>query len=1008
MKARLKTKTYTFLGMCALSIFVALSFLFSCTYAPKPEFGSIQYDGKVYSDFSTPISVVRSKNIVVNMKTSGDYRYTYKLDGITLIESTTTNFLLLKDHNSKLPLSKEFFINTHTLTIVVTVSGRSESLSVPIRIVNQKPVVIIAKKGDKQISISIIEPDGDTIKEKSIKLYKDDKEISTLSEGDIDVSRYSPGKYKIMVSVSDEFDESEQAEYSFEIQAGGAIQETNVPPTVKIVQPFQNESTPPNLVLRYVGADENTGDILVYDVDVAKAGDSNVLIQARKTKSNEIVIPNLERNTTYVATVTVYDLAGASATDSVTFKTSSKENYLYVNAKDFGGKSLLSILKVTDLERISTVGSWTYDGSIEDFDVVEDFIYVTSGYDLIIINSRDKYKPKTVGTLKFESTLSAIRVYKTYGIVGVGYDKIEVVNLTTPSSPSVFSTKAGERLFSFTIPTLYTKKNGVKKDSINITQGRINDIVLFGDKAYIAADLAGIWELDLSVLPNITIKDIKNVVPGDYSCIDVGTVNDECVLAFGEGNTAGIVKLPIATTPVATKLDYTFDTPVRRVRIHNGKIFILTMDRFYEWDGSASTQPTLIRNIRGSNLHDFYFLYEKDGTENCLLFDEVRGMWRFRKFGTKYELYEPNKIYSSKDHVQYGKFIFLIGDGFVGNNLDGEGLYAIDARDPYNYIVQDYLLGEYEKIKLNPYGLNPKIAVQKKSENKIILYDYRTENLDFSTDTTLDLSSYSKVYDFAIDSRNNIYALVLDGTTSKVVRFDYNTFTKSAETTLPGTISQALPYVSSPVETVEPKNIELAIDNLSKSKETLAVLVALGRAGSMKLSADLNSASSTIFTRYYSVQKEQDSYTLKKYNPGFDQKIIADKYFDRIYVADGEYNGVWLMDRNGVNLLDADEDKLSSIPLFEGAPARNISWFGNKLFVAGGGFGYKIVDVYQKKPVAEVNFSGLTYTFNLTSNDDKYLFVSTDSGLILYDISNLSNITPLFTLSMPMFKVIGR
>jgi hypothetical protein len=264
------------------------------------------------------------------------------------------------------------------------------------------------------------------------------------------------------------------------------------------------------------------------------------------------------------------------------------------------------------------------------------------------------------------------------------------------------------------------------------------------------------------------------------------------------------------------------------------------------------------------------------------------------------------------------------------------------------------------------------------------------------------------VYDFAVDSQNNIYALVNEGGSNKVVKFNYGSWTVAASYNLPTTISQLLPYVSiSPVEPVEPKNIEVVVDNLSKNKDTLAVLVALGSAGSIRLTPDLSNAQN-ILTRYYLIVKEQDTYTLKKYNAGFDQKIVADKYFDRIYVADGEFNGVWLLDKNGVNLIGSDDDKLSSLPLFEGAPARNISWYGDKLFVAGGGFGYKIIDVYQKKMVAEVNFSGLTYAFNLTSTDGRYLFVSTDNGLIVYDISNTSDIKPLFTLSMPMFKVIGR
>uniref|UniRef100_A0A7V4NFT3 Fibronectin type-III domain-containing protein n=1 Tax=Fervidobacterium pennivorans TaxID=93466 RepID=A0A7V4NFT3_FERPE len=903
------------------------------------------------------------------------------------------------------------------MKITVSAPARSATLEVPLVIVNQKPVINIYKKSNQVVSISIIEPDGDDFKEKSIKLFKDDKEFSTLQEGDIDVSRYTAGKYKIVVVATDWYGETNQQEYSFEIQETGGIQETNIPPKVKIVQPFQNESTPPSLVLRYVGTDENSGDILVYDVEIAKSGSSSTVLKIHKTKSTEIIIPNLERDTTYTATVTVYDLAGASDTAAVTFRTSARENYLYVNAKDFGGKGLLAILKTNDINKISTVGTLVFDDTIEDFDLVEDYIYLASDEKIIIVDSKDKAQPKIKDTLNLGSLISIVRIYKNYAIVGVGYDRIEVVDLTIPSSPSTFSSKGGTKVFSFKIPNVGSSKNninnsGPKKDSINITQGHINDILLYGDKAFIAADLAGIWELDLSNLPNLTVYDVKNIIPGDYSTIDVGIVNNKPVLAFGEGQRAGIIS--ISDTGLATKTTFgaTFDTPVRKVKVHDGKVYILTMDKFYVWNGLTLT---LIRSLRGTSLRDFHFLYDIDGDENCLLFDEVRGLWRFRKNESKpggYELFEPNKIYFSKDHVQYDKFIFLIGDGFVGDGLDGEGLHAIDARDPKNYVERDKILGNFTKIKLNPYSSNPTISVL--TQNKEVkLYEFDVANtLRFTEIAALNLSSFDEVYDFAIDSANNIYALLKNSTENIVAKFSYGSSgfntTPDASYTLPVTVSQAIPYITpSPLENISPMNIEVVINNLSKQKETMAILVALGRAGSMKLLPNLSQAQ-LIFSRFYVVTQDENGYTLKKYNPGYDQRIIADKYFDRIYIADGEYNGVWLLDKNGVNLLDTDDDNMTSTPLFEGAPARNISWYGDKLFVAGGGFGYKIINVYQKAKVAEVNFSGLTYAFNLTTTDDKYIFVSTDSGLIVYDISNISDIKPLFTLSMPMFKAIGR
>jgi len=256
------------------------------------------------------------------------------------------------------------------------------------------------------------------------------------------------------------------------------------------------------------------------------------------------------------------------------------------------------------------------------------------------------------------------------------------------------------------------------------------------------------------------------------------------------------------------------------------------------------------------------------------------------------------------------------------------------------------------KNKLNPYSSNPTIGVL--SQNKEVkLYEFDVANtLRFRDIAVLDLSTFDKVYDFAVDSANNVYALLKNGAENIVAKFSYSSSgfstTPDATYTLPVTVSQGIPYItSSPAEIVSPMNIEVVINNLSKQKETQAILVALGRAGSLKLSPDLSFVQ-VLYTRFYVVTQDENGYTLKKYNPGYDQRIIADKYFDRIYVADGEYNGVWLLDRNGVNLLDKEDDNMTSIPLFEGAPARNISWYGSKLFAAGGGFGYKIIDVYQK------------------------------------------------------------
>ncbi|MGQ9855548.1 MAG: fibronectin type III domain-containing protein [Fervidobacterium sp.] len=982
-------------------LFLFVLLLASCTYSPKPEFGNISYDGRTYTDFTTAIEVVRSKQITVNMKTQGAYAYTYKLDGISLESATTTNFITLKNYNAKLNLTKEFFNNQHVLAITVAASGRNTTIEVPIKIQNQKPAIEIKKKSDTEISISIVEPDGDQIKFKSVKLYKDGKEVGNIAEGIISVTGFTQGVYRIVAQATDEFDEVSQEEYSFEIKESGGIQEENKPPKITILQPFMNEITPSSLVLRFHGKDENTGDVLTYDVEVAEYGSSEEILRLQNTKSTEIIVPNLKNSTTYVATVTVYDTVRASATDWVVFTTNLRERYLYTVGKDFSGKGMIAILKATALDSLNTVGSFVYDSEITDFDVVEDYIYAISGRRLIIVNARDKSEPIISNEISFDSNLSVIRVYKNYAIVGVGYDKIEVLNLTIPSSPTYDSYRFSEKTFSYKLPTLKTRvasTNSLKmKDSIDITQGRINDIVLFADKAYIAADLGGIFEMDLSSIPNLTIRDIKNVIPGDYSTLDIGIFDGKYTLAYGSGCTAGIVNIPISSSSV-TPVNFDFDTPVRKVKIHDEKMYILTMDKFYVWDGST---VRLIKYMPSSSLMDFYF-----SQDYCFVFDESKGLWTFRLEGGSYKLYEPNKVYRSVIHQYNNKFIFLIGDGFVDEAIDSEGLYAVDVRDPRNPVVRDKIIGNFSKLKINPYVSNPTVGVL--SDKTIILYSFSMSTLNFSTLTSLDLSSYAKVYDFVIDGKDNMYVLANDGTNNIVARYMYDTTLSLDKTiTLPNTIDQDIPYFSGITELVEPYSIELVIDTLSKSKDVISVLVALGSAGSMRLSANLNEQK-TILTRYYLVTESQSGgYTLKKYNPGNDLKIISDKYFDRLFVADGEYNGVWILDKNGVNLIGGSEDNLTSTPLFEGAPARDVTWYADKVFVACGSYGYKIIDVFSKSVIADVRFSGMTYAFSVSS-DGKYLYASTDNGLIIYDISTISNPQPLFTLSMPMMKVLGR
>jgi len=96
--------------------------------------------------------------------------------------------------------------------------------------------------------------------------------------------------------------------------------------------------------------------------------------------------------------------------------------------------------------------------------------------------------------------------------------------------------------------------------------------------------LAGIWELDLQNIPNITTKNIKIAISGDFSTIDIGSLAAGQVMVFGSDNKVGYISLPISSYPVkSADITWTqeFDVNVRRVKVRDGNIYIMTMDRLY-------------------------------------------------------------------------------------------------------------------------------------------------------------------------------------------------------------------------------------------------------------------------------------------------------------------------------------------------------------------------------------------------------------------------------------------
>ncbi|MFN6991387.1 MAG: hypothetical protein ACK4MM_01560, partial [Fervidobacterium sp.] len=411
-----------------------------------------------------------------------------------------------------------------------------------------------------------------------------------------------------------------------------------------------------------------------------------------------------------------------------------------------------------------------------------------------------------------------------------------------------------------------------------------------------------------------------------------------------------------------------------------------------------------------SQFNDLIFVQDK-----ALILDGSKGLRLYRN-DIKYE---PNKIYKSLDMNYINNFIFTVGDGFYCN-----GLYVIDVRDTVNPVVRAYDTGTFlnkidVKMKAVPKGSPEKVAkiiVANTDENIVKLYDFDYNTLNLTPISTLTSNNLRKVYDVGIDAQGRAYVL------GQRVYGDYafEIFAEDGTSLfvplLPTNINQNVPYFPYIVEPVEPKSIHVVVDYLAQMQKPSHILISAGRAGSLRydLSVDNNgnitSVSSPLEfpTSYYVLVEEQGGgYRLQQYAAGNDSAIISDKYFDRIIIADGDYNGIWVLDKNGANLTQKSTDNLTRTPLFTGAPARNVSWYGDLVFVSGGGAGIKIVSLRPgdeiEKPIL-IPFNGLTYAFHSEANDNT-MVVATDKGFVLYDISKLSDIKPISSLNLPMFKI---
>jgi len=1000
-----------------IGIPILLFYLFSCSNISVLSIRNLKYDNNDITQVTETISVDRTKEFSVTV-TGNNPTVTWKLDDITFASGQNLTKLKLNDYASKLNLNSAFFNIEHTLSITASDGRKSVSIEKKIKVNNLQPVVIITPEviteETEEVTVNISDPENDGIIS-SVKVLKLDGSIIWKNEKDLQVKipikSFPRDNYIIDIYVKDIYDAERTVQKMVNI--------INRPPTVQIVQPFQNEVVPTYFILRWNGIDNDPNDRLKYKVSILKG--SNTILTS-ETTTTEFVVSGLEYNAQYKASVTAYDLSNASSTAEVNFKTNSKPRYSYVISKSFDGKSIINISSTINLPTIKLEGFFVNsdDSELVDLDVVEDYIYTVGGTSLYVIDASDKSQPKLIKKIDLGTTLTSIKIYKHYAIIGEGTRGLTVVDLKDPANPIVASKEFGKIIKRLQVPVSTYSKFGTKTNSkVDITQGKISSIKLSGTNAYLAVSNYGLLKLNLVNIPNITINDVIILYQGQVNDLDIGQFNSKFVIAFSDYKSVKYVNLSDAenapnelpSSSVTNLANNLFDTEVKGVKLSNNNLYAFTIDRIRKWINDSISSEVAFE--LGAKFTDMLFIKEDDSNNHAIVLDSGKGLTTYLNDSKN----EPNKLYKAFDIKYLNNFVFAVGDGFHCN-----GLYVLDVRDPLEPTIRRWDTGQFlnkidVKMKAVPKSNSTRVAkiVVANTESKIAkLYDFDYTTLNLSTATPLDLSGFNSIYDVAIDAQGRAYVLGKKSSGNVVEIFSYDGNSLGVSVTLPATISQNIPYFSSIEENVEPKSLQVVVDYISEAQKPSHVIVSCGQAGIVRYTLLTDNAGNIlgfnderkISTPYYVITESQNGYTLKKYNPGNDLAIAVDKYFDRIFVADGDFNGIWILDRNGVTLTEKDDDNLTKTPVFEGAPARNISWYGEKIFVSGGGFGIKILSSSGEK-ITDIDFKGLTYAFH-TEADNRQMVVGTDNGILLYDITNLPAVKPISTLNLPMYKILGR
>ncbi len=998
-------------------VLVLLLFLFSCSNISILSIKSLKYDNKDITQVTETVLVDRIKEFSVTV-TGNNPTVTWKLDDITFTSGQNLTKLKLNDYASKLNLNSSFFNVEHTLSITVSDGRKSVSVEKKIKVSNLQPVVTITPEiiteETEEVTINISDPENDGIIS-SVKVLKSDGSIIWKNEKDllvkIPIKSFPRDNYVIDIYVKDI--------YGAERIVQKMVNIINQSPTVQIVQPFQNEIVPTYFILRWNGIDNDPNDRLKYKVSILK---NSSTILTSETTDTEFIVSGLEYNTQYKASVTAYDLSNASSTAEVTFKTNSKPRYSYIISKSFDGKSIINISNTSNLPTVKLEGFFINPDNSEflDLDVVEDYIYAVGGTSLYVIDASDKNQPRLIRKIDLGTTLTAIKIYKHYAIIGEGTRGLTIVDLKNPANPTVTSKEFGKIIKRFQLPASTYSKFGTKINSkVDITQGKINTIKISGTNAYLAVSNYGLLKLNLANIPNVTFNDVTILYQGHVNDLDIGQFNSKFIVAFSDYKSVRYVNLSYAENasnelPAASITNLSnnlFDTEVKGVRLSNNSLYAFTIDRIRKWTNDTTSSEVAFE--LGAKFTDMLFIKEDDSNNYSIVLDSGKGLTTYLNDLKN----EPNKLYKVFDIKYQNNFIFAVGDGFYCN-----GLYVLDVRDLLEPKIRKWDTGQFlnkldVKMKSVPKGDSTRVAkiVVANTESKIAkLYDFDYTNLNLSTATPLNLTGFKHIYDVAIDAQGRAYVLGNKNSENVVEIFGYDGNSLGVTVTLPTTINQNIPYFSSIEENVEPKSLQVVTDYISVSQKPSHVIVSCGQAGIVRYTLLTDNTGNIlgftderkIPTPYYIVTEGPNGYTLKKYNPGNDLAIAVDKYFDRIFVADGDFNGVWILDRNGVTLTEKDDDNLTKAPVFEGAPARNISWYAEKLFISGGGFGVKILSSNGEK-INTIDFKGLAYAF-YTEADSRQMIVGTDNGILLYDITNLPEVKPISTLNLPMYKILGR